>query len=104
MAIFFSVVLVFVGVVFSYIGYNVAILHSFHSFVNNFDRDKLRYKNAEAHAIRMGWIDIIVGVVMLALGIVNFILQSETLGMYFLGGTVVALFLGLILNDNFGLK
>ena len=104
MAIFFSVVLVFVGAIFSFVGYNIAIAHAYNSFISNYDRDKLRYKDAEAHAKRMGWVDLTCGSVMMILGIVNFVLKSETLGMYFLAGTVVALFLGLIINDNLGLK
>jgi len=104
MAIFFSVVLLFVGAVFAFIGYNIAICHAYNSFINNYDRDKLRYKNAETHAKRMGWVDLIVGTVMIILGITNFILKSESLGMYFLAGSVVALFIGLIVNDNLGLK
>ena len=104
MALFFSGVLVFIGAVFSFIGYNVAIRHSYNAFINNYDRNKLRYKNAEVHAKRMGWIDLTVGTCMLILGIVNFVLQSETYGMYFLAGSVVVLFAGLIINDNIGLK
>ena len=52
----------------------------------------------------MGWIDLTIGTCMFILGIVNFVLQSETYGMYFLAGSVVALFAGLIINDNIGLK
>lgn len=104
MALFFSVVLVFVGAVFSFIGFNIAIAHAYNSFISNYDRDKLRYKDAEAHAKRMGWIDLICGLIMLTLGVANFFLKSETLGMYFLAGSVVLLFLGLIINDNLGLK
>ena len=104
MVTFFSVVLVFVGGVFAFIGFNIAILHAYNSFINNYDRDKLRYKNAEAHAKRMGWVDLIVGSVMIVLGVVTFITQNETLGTYFLAGSVAALFIGLIINDNIGLK
>ena len=104
MAMFFSVVLVFLGAVFSFIGYNIAIVRAYNSFISNYDRDKLRYKDAEAHAKRMGWVDLISGTLMLILGIVNFIIKSETLGMYFLAGSVVVLFVGLIINDNIGLK
>lgn len=104
MVIFFSVVLIFVGAVFAFIGYNIAILHMYNSFISNFDRDKLRYKNAEAHAKRMGWIDLCVGVIMVVLGIVTLILKNQDLGMYFLAGSVVVLFIGLITNDNIGLK
>lgn len=104
MALFFSVVLVFIGAIFSFIGYNIAIVHAYNSFINNYDRDKLRYKDAEAHAKRMGWIDLCCGSLMLVLGVVNFVLKSEALGMYFLAGSVALLFLGLIINDNLGLK
>ena len=104
MTIFFAVVLVFVGAVFAFVGYNIAIVHAYNSFISNFDRNKLRYKNAESHAKRMGWVDLICGSIMIILGIVTFILQNETLGTYFLAGSVVALFLGLIINDNIGLK
>ena len=104
MAIFYSVVLLFLGAIFSFIGYNIAIAHAYNSFISNYDRDKLRYKDAEAHAKRMGWVDLISGSVMMILGIANLVLKSETLGMYFLAGSVVILFMGLIINDNFGLK
>ena len=104
MTLFFAVVLVFVGGVFAFVGYNIAIVHAYNSFISNFDRNKLRYKNAESHAKRMGWVDLICGSIMIILGIVTFILQNETLGTYFLAGSVVALFLGLIINDNIGLK
>ena len=104
MTIFYTVVLIFVGGIFSFVGFHIAILRMFNSFISNYDRDKLRYKNAEAHAIRMGWIDLIVGVTMVILGVINIFLKNETLGVYFVAGTVVALFLGLIINDNLGLK
>ena len=104
MAIFFSIVLIFVGGIFSFVGFNIAIMRQYHSFISNFDRNKLRYKNAEAHAQRMGWIDLIVGVTMVVLGVISLIVRSDTLGMYFLCGSVVALFAGLITNDNIGLK
>ena len=104
MALFFSAALVFIGAVFAFIGYNIAIKHSYNAFISNFDRDKLRYKDAEAHARRMGWIDLIVGSVMMSLGVASFIIQNETIGTSFLAGSVVVLFLGLIINDNIGLK
>lgn len=104
MAIFFSVVLVFLGAVFSFVGYNIAVAHAYHSFISNYDRDKLRYKDAEAHAKRMGWVDLVCGLAMIGLGVASFFLKSEAIGTYFLAGSVAALFLGLIINDNIGLK
>ncbi|MBR2459804.1 MAG: hypothetical protein IKB34_01035 [Clostridia bacterium] len=104
MLIFCTIVLIFVGVIFSFVGFHIAILHMYNSFINNYDRDKLRYKDPEKHAKIMGWVDLTVGVAMIILGVVNYLLQNEAYGMYFLAGTVVALFMGLIINDNLGLK
>lgn len=104
MAIFFSVVLLFIGGIFSFIGFNIVFKRAYSSYINDYERTKFRYKNAEAHAKRMGLVDLIVGVTMVVLGVVSLVIKSDSLGLYFLCGSIVALFAGLIINDNFGLK
>ena len=103
MVYFYSGALAILGLLFASVGFQIVFRRSF-SFINNFDRLKMRYKAPEAYAVRVGLIEFCIGAAQIILGVISFVLLNETLSLIFLVTTVVALFLAMMINDNLGLK
>lgn len=103
MEIFYSIVLVVLGIFFALSGFQV-YFRRMYSMINNFDRIKLRYKSPEAYARRLGMIQFVGGVAELIGGVVSLLLRYENLGIILLCATVIPVFIALMINDNVGLK
>ena len=103
MVYFYSCILVALGALFSVVGFQIVFRHSY-SFINNFDKVKLRYKNPNGYAFRIGLIEFIGGIAQLTMGIISFLLLREKLSLTFLAAGVAFIFIGLMVNDNVGLK
>ncbi len=103
MEIFYSIVLVVLGIFFALSGFQV-YFRRMYSMINNFDRIKLRYKSPESYARRLGMIQFVGGVAELIGGVVSLLLRYENLGIILLCATVIPVFIALMINDNVGLK
>lgn len=103
MQIFYSIVLIVIGAFFTTSGFQV-FFRQMYSMINNYERLKLRYKDPEGYARRLGLIQFVGGLAEFICGIVSLILRQENLGMILLCATVVPVFIAMMINDNAGLK